>query len=139
MTKGKDIKTLGLAAGGKLSKSDHSSDILLLTAHAVQDICKDSYPTAIWNHAAACILHVHILDPISCENMTHVVSRPPPKDPKAYIEAFGQFFVVEEKVDERLDGGDFDNLGRIIGEGGYRAIMFHSRIFANTVARRLYK
>jgi len=31
-------------------------------------------------------------------------------DAKAYIEASGQFFVVEEKVDERLDGGDFDKV-----------------------------
>lgn len=31
-------------------------------------------------------------------------------DAKAYIEASGQFFVVEGGVDERLDGGDFDNV-----------------------------
>lgn len=31
-------------------------------------------------------------------------------DAKAYTEASGQFFVIKEKVDERLDGGDFDNV-----------------------------
>ncbi|CAN9310331.1 unnamed protein product [Alternaria alternata] len=90
----RDVRAMGLAAGGKL----------------IQDIYKDPYPTTLWNHAAARILHVHILDPVSCEKVTHIVPRPPPMDAKAYIEAFGQFFVVEEKVDERLDGGDFDHL-----------------------------
>jgi hypothetical protein len=64
----------------------------------------------MWNHAAARLLHVHILDPASCEKVTHVVPRPPPMDSKAYAEAGGQFFVVEEKADERLDGGDFGNV-----------------------------
>ncbi|KAI4629184.1 uncharacterized protein J4E87_003445 [Alternaria ethzedia] len=90
----KDIKAMGIAAGGKL----------------IQDIYKDPYPAKIWNHAAARILHVHILDPTSCEKITHIVPTPPSTDVKAYTEAGGQYFVVEEKVDERLDGGDFDNV-----------------------------
>ncbi|KAI4696651.1 uncharacterized protein J4E88_000828 [Alternaria novae-zelandiae] len=90
----KNIKAMGLAAGGKL----------------IQDIYKDPYPPTMWNHAAARILHVHILDPGSCEKVTHIVPTPPSIDVKAYTEAGGQYFVVEEKVDERLDGGDFDNV-----------------------------
>ena len=43
--KGKDIKAMGLAVGGKLSKSDHSLVILLLTGHAVQDILQRSLPS----------------------------------------------------------------------------------------------
>ncbi|KAB2109215.1 hypothetical protein AG0111_0g3523 [Alternaria gaisen] len=90
----RDIRAMGLAAGGKL----------------IQDIYKDPYPATLWNHSAARILHVHILDPVSCEKVTHIVPRPPPMDAKAYTEAAGQFFVIKEKVDERLDGGDFDNV-----------------------------
>jgi hypothetical protein len=106
----KDIKAMGLAAGGKLSKSNHFSFTLLLTLDTVQDIYKDPHPATIWNHAAARILNVHILDPVSCEKVTHIVPKPPPIDAKAYTAAGGQYFVVEEKVDERLDGGDFDNV-----------------------------
>ncbi|CAI9632777.1 unnamed protein product [Alternaria burnsii] len=90
----RDISAMGLAAGGKL----------------IQDIYKDPYPATLWNHSAARVLHVHILDPVSCEKVTHIVPRPPSMDAKAYTEASGQFFVVKEKVDERLDGGDFDNV-----------------------------
>jgi hypothetical protein len=106
----RDIKAMGLAAGGKLSKSNHFSFTLLLTRNTVQDIYKDPHPATIWNHAAARILNVHILDPVSCEKVTHIVPNPPPIDAKAYTAAGGQYFVVEEKVDERLDGGDFDNV-----------------------------
>lgn len=82
----------------------------VLTLRIVQDIYKDPYPPTTWNHAAARILHIHILDPVSCEKVTHIVPTPPNTDVKAYTEAGGQYFVVEEKVDERLDGGDFDNV-----------------------------
>jgi hypothetical protein len=51
-----------------------------------------------------------MLDPESCEKVTHIVPHPPPKDVKNYVETGGQFYVIEEKVDERLDGGDFDNV-----------------------------
>ncbi|KAG9190472.1 hypothetical protein G6011_08560 [Alternaria panax] len=96
----KDVRAMGLAAGGNL--------ITLILW--IQDIYKDDDATTIWNHAAARILHVHILDPVSCEKVTHIVSTPPPTDARACTEAGGQFFVTEEKVDERLDGGDFDNI-----------------------------
>jgi len=109
----KSIKAMGLAAGGKLSTPTPSLSPLhhSLTCRTVQDIYKDrSYPPVVWNHAAARILHIHILDPVSCEKVTHVVPTPPSTDVKAYTEAGGKYFVVEEKVDERLDGGDFDNV-----------------------------
>ncbi|ENI00582.1 hypothetical protein COCC4DRAFT_53609 [Bipolaris maydis ATCC 48331] len=93
-TQVKNIKTMGLAAGGKL----------------IQDIYKDTNPATTWNHAAARIIHVHMLDPESCEKVTHIVPRPPPMDVKRYAKTGGQFWVVEEKVDERLDGGDFNNV-----------------------------
>ena len=106
----KNIKAMGLAAGGKLSMFTLSPPPLLLTRHTVQDIYKDPYPPTTWNHAAARILHIHILDPVSCEQVTHIVPTPPSTDVKTYTEAGGKYFVVEEKVDERLDGGDFDNV-----------------------------
>jgi hypothetical protein len=106
----RDISAMGLAAGGKLSTANYFFALPLLTYSLVQDIYKDPYPATLWNHAAARILHVHILDPVSCEKVTHIVPRPPSIDAKAYTEASGQFFVIKEKVDERLDGGDFDNV-----------------------------
>ena len=108
----KNIKAMGLAAGGKLSVSTPSLAHLHhpIIYHTVQDIYKDPYPATTWNHAAARILHIHILDPVSCEKVTHIVPTPPNTDVKAYTEAGGQYFVVEEKVDERLEGGDFDNV-----------------------------
>ncbi|KAF2690881.1 hypothetical protein K458DRAFT_355197 [Lentithecium fluviatile CBS 122367] len=89
-----NLKAMGLAAGGKL----------------VQDIYKDPYPPKIWNYAAARTIYVHILDPLSCEKVTHMVPIPPPMDAKTYTEKGGQFYVVEEKVDERLEGGDFEGV-----------------------------
>jgi hypothetical protein len=110
----RDISAMGLAAGGKLSRAKYTFVLLLLTQNVVQDIYKDPYPATLWNHSAARILHVHILDPVSCEKVTHIVPRPPSMDAKAYTEASGQFFVVKEKVDERLHGGDFDNVKSVI-------------------------
>lgn len=51
-----------------------------------------------------------MLDPDSFEKVTHIVPRPPPIDVSEYVEAGGEFYVVDEKIDERLDGGDFDNV-----------------------------
>lgn len=82
----------------------------MLIPDPVQDIYKDPYPANIWNHAAARIIHVHMLDPVSCEKVTHVVPIPPPMDVETYAEMGGEFYVVEEKVDQRLEGGDFDNV-----------------------------
>ncbi|OQU97521.1 hypothetical protein CLAIMM_03446 isoform 2 [Cladophialophora immunda] len=90
----KDLKAMGLAAGGKL----------------VQDIYRDHNPAHIWNTEAARIVHVHILDPASCEAVTHVVPPPPPIDAMGYIEEGGAFFVVEEQPENRVEGGDFDNV-----------------------------
>ncbi|OAG42872.1 hypothetical protein AYO21_02823 [Fonsecaea monophora] len=90
----KDLKAMGLAAGGKL----------------VQDIYRDHNPASIWNTEAARLVHVHILDPASCEAVTHVVPPPPPIDAMGYVEEGGAFFVVEEQPENRVDGGDFDNV-----------------------------
>jgi hypothetical protein len=53
---------------------------------------------------------VHILDPASCEKVTHLVPLPPPIDAKSYADSGGKFFVVEEQVDNRVDGGDFEGV-----------------------------
>ncbi|EUC44956.1 hypothetical protein COCMIDRAFT_26816 [Bipolaris oryzae ATCC 44560] len=101
-TQVKNIKAMGLAAGGKL--------ITLHYLFIFLYIYKDRNAPTTWNHAAARILHVHMLDPESCEKVTHIVPQPPPIDAKRYAKTGGQFWVVEEKVDERLDGGDFDSI-----------------------------
>ncbi|RFU29847.1 hypothetical protein B7463_g6513, partial [Scytalidium lignicola] len=90
----KDLRAMGLAAGGKL----------------VQDIYRDPFPAEIWNTEAAYSVHIHILDPASCEAVTHVVPQPPPIDATTYTKANLPFFVVEEKADDRVDGGDFNNV-----------------------------
>ncbi|KIY04093.1 uncharacterized protein Z520_00785 [Fonsecaea multimorphosa CBS 102226] len=90
----KDLKAMGLAAGGKL----------------VQDIYRDWHPAHIWNTKATRLVHVHILDPASYEAVTHIVPPPPPIDAMGYIEEGGSFFVVEEQPENRVDGGDFDNV-----------------------------
>lgn len=77
---------------------------------AVQDIYRDENPATIWNTDAARILNVHILDPASCEAVTHIVSPPPPIGADEYIKKDLPFFVVDELVDKRVDGGDFDNV-----------------------------
>jgi hypothetical protein len=56
------------------------------------------------------LVNIHILDPASCEAVTHIVPQPPPIDVAAYAEANMPFFVIEEQVDNRVDGGDFDNV-----------------------------
>ncbi|ERF75222.1 hypothetical protein EPUS_00014 [Endocarpon pusillum Z07020] len=91
----KDLKAMGLAAGGKL----------------VQDIYRDPFPVRNWNTEATRLVNIHILDPASCEKVTHIVPPPPPPiDAAEYAEAKLPFYVVEEQVDNRLEGGDFDNV-----------------------------
>ncbi|KAJ5162286.1 hypothetical protein N7492_007678 [Penicillium capsulatum] len=78
--------------------------------YPVQDIIRDTKSPNIWNVPAARVIHVHILDPVSCEEVTHVV--PPPVPPSAYEAAASKlpFFVMEEQVDNRVDGGDFEQV-----------------------------
>jgi len=76
----------------------------------VQDIYRDDHPARIWNTAASKLVHIHIFDPGSCEAVTHVVPPPPPIDTTAYVESGGQFFVVQERPDARVEGGDFTNV-----------------------------
>ena len=47
---------------------------------------------------------------MSCEAVTHIVPPPPPIDVMGYAEDGGQFFVVEEQPESRLEGGDFENV-----------------------------
>lgn len=70
----------------------------------------DYNPPEIWDVAAARVINIHILDPASCEQVTHIV--PPPVPISAYkaIEAQLPFFVVEEQIDNRVEGGDFANV-----------------------------
>lgn len=56
---------------------------------------------------------MHILDPASCEKVTHIVPPPPPIDAMGYVGANMPFFVVEEQVDNRVEGGDFDNVASV--------------------------
>ena len=76
----------------------------------VQDIHRDGNPAKIWNAEAAMLVNVHILDPTSCEAVTHIVPPPPPIDTKSYIKEGGSFFVVEEQPENRLDGGNFEDI-----------------------------
>lgn len=89
-----DIEAMGLAAGGKL----------------VQDIARDTNGARDWNKQASRLINIHILDPSSWERVTHMVPPPPPMDAKAYTVAKLPFYVVQEDVDNRLDGGDFGNV-----------------------------
>jgi hypothetical protein len=76
----------------------------------VQDIYKDRSSPKVWNTAASKLIHVHILDPAICESVTHIVSAPPPIDAETYAKTELPLYVVEERPDERLEGGDFDNV-----------------------------
>jgi hypothetical protein len=49
------------------------------------------------------------MDPMSCEAVTHIVPPPPPMDVREYAEAQLPFYVVNE-TNNRVDGGDFDNV-----------------------------
>jgi hypothetical protein len=60
--------------------------------------------------SAARIVNVHLLDPVSCEKVTHIVPPPPPINATEYIQANLPFFVVDEQDDSRIEGGDFDNV-----------------------------
>jgi Zinc finger, C3HC4 type (RING finger) len=120
----KDLKAMGLAAGGKLgtlpfpmfwsltafSPTQSRNTTANHSASLVQDIYRDPNPAHTWNTAAAKLVHIHILDPASCEAVTHVVPAPPPIDAMGYVEANMPFFVVEEQAENRVDGGDFENV-----------------------------
>lgn len=45
--------------------------------------------------------------------MTHIVPQPPPKDAKGSAGEDNPYFVVEEQIDNRVDGGDFDNVASV--------------------------
>ncbi|KAF2021493.1 hypothetical protein BU24DRAFT_417132 [Aaosphaeria arxii CBS 175.79] len=93
----KDLKAMGLAAGGKL----------------IQDVYVDSHPAHIWNHGASHTLNVHIFSPPDFEAITHIVPAPPPPSAEDYAKKGGAFYVVEEKVDDRVEGGDFEGVDSV--------------------------
>ena len=86
-------RAMGMAAGGKL----------------IQDIVRDNNSAIIWNVQNAALMNVHILDPASCEEVTHIVQEPP-LSAQAYMDAGLPFFVIEENVENRLDKGDFEQV-----------------------------
>jgi hypothetical protein len=114
----KDLKAMGLSACGKLGTNFHNTYtkhrckklIPSSTFHLVQDIYKDPNPPRIWNTEATRLVHIHILDPASYEAVTHIIPPPPPMDATEYTEANMPFYVVEEQVDNRVEGGDFENV-----------------------------
>jgi len=85
---------MGLAAGDQL----------------IQDIACDSTNAGNWNKQEARLINIHILDPSSFEQITHVVPVPPPIDAKPYIDANRPYYVIHEDVDNQLDGGEFNNV-----------------------------
>lgn len=89
----RDMRAMGLAAGGKM----------------IQDIVRDDNHTSTWNVSNATLMNVHIVDPATCEQVTHIVQEPP-IDAQAYIDADLPFFVIEENVENRLDKGDFEQV-----------------------------
>lgn len=92
-----DLQAMGLAAGGKL----------------IQDIVKDWNPANCWNTSQSRLINIHILDPTSCEQVTHTVPQPPPMDVKAYSDAGLPCYLVQEDVDNRLEDGDFENVNSV--------------------------
>jgi hypothetical protein len=56
------------------------------------------------------MINVHILDPTSREEVTHIVPPPIPMDAYEYIGKRLPFFVVNEQIDDRLDGGGFEDI-----------------------------
>lgn len=95
--KSTNLQAMGVAAGGKL----------------IQDIVKDVNPPNWWNTSQSRLINIHILDPESCERVTHIVPQPPLMDAKAYTDAGIPFYVVQEDVDNRLEEGDFEDTSSI--------------------------
>jgi len=81
---------MGIAAGGKL----------------IQDIYADVNPRHIWNKPRTHLINVYILDSFTFEAVTHIVPPPTPITAKRYKDQGLPLFLLEEKVDSRLDGGN---------------------------------
>ena len=81
---------MGLAAGGKL----------------IQDLVVDRYPSCIWNTSRTRLINLHIFSPASFEAVTHIVPPETPITARAYADAGLPFYVVEEDIENRLDGSD---------------------------------
>lgn len=85
----------------------------------------------MWNVDAARPINFHILDPISCESVTHLV--PPPIPMNAYVAVLANmaFFVVEEQIDDRVEGGDFDNIKSVSKMDETKGIAFEPSLDPN--------
>ena len=82
------LEVMGLAAGGKL----------------IQDLVVDRNPSYIWNTSRTRLINLHIFSPASFEAVTHIVPPETPITARAYADAGLPFYVVEEDVENRLDG-----------------------------------
>ena len=80
---------MGIAAGGKL----------------IQDIYTDTNPEYIWDKSRTRLINVHILNSYSFETITQIVPPPTPITARMYIDLGLPVFLLEEKVDARVDGG----------------------------------
>ena len=83
-------EVMGLAAGGKL----------------IQDLVVDRNPSYIWNASRTRLINLHIFSPASFEAVTHIVPPETPITARAYADAGLPFYVVEEDIENRLDGSD---------------------------------
>ncbi len=84
------LREMGLAAGGKL----------------IQDIYEDMNPPWIWNTSRSRMLNVHIFDSWTFEAITHIMAPPTPITAEHYTQLGLPFFVIEEEMDQRINGGD---------------------------------
>lgn len=94
------FERMGLAAGGKLT----------------QDIYTDCHPAYIWNTARTSLINVHILSPDTFEAITHICAHPTPITAKDYADAGLPFFVIEEDMENRLDGSDALNAVKSVSQ-----------------------
>lgn len=94
------FQAMGLAAGGKLA----------------QDIYTDRRPPYSWNIARSRLFNVQILSPETFEAVTHIYAHSTPITAKDYAELGLPFFVIEEDMDNRLDGSDALNAVKSVSQ-----------------------
>lgn len=65
---------------------------------------------------------MHLRDLESCEKVTHIVPPSPPIGAEEYIKEGLPFFVVDEQVNRRVEGGDFDNVKSVSGMDAQKGV-----------------
>ena len=70
----------------------------------------------MWNVDAARLINIHILDPASCESVTHIVPPPIPMSVYEAIQAELPFFAVEEQIDNVKSVSKMDETKGITSE-----------------------